>query len=126
MSFVVIVRRIALLALAAPPLWGCQGDDNALALPPDAGSDARADATVHEGGIEASSEASAQDVAEDTSVASDVVTPGSDAQDSLARTSDGSEAQDSLAPPGDGNDGAAQTDASESEEAGGDDGDTGQ
>jgi hypothetical protein len=60
MPFAHVRRLTALSALAAAVLCGCQGDDNTLPLPPDAGSDARADATTaHDGAAEASPESGA-------------------------------------------------------------------
>ncbi len=60
MPFTQFRRLTALSALAAAVLCGCQGDDNTLPLPPDAGSDAHADATTaHDGAAEASSESGA-------------------------------------------------------------------
>ncbi len=60
MPFTHVRRLTALSTLVAAVLCGCQGDDNTLPLPPDAGSDAHADATTaHDGAAEASPESGA-------------------------------------------------------------------
>jgi hypothetical protein len=59
MAFIDVLRFTAASALVGAALCGCQGDDNALPLPPDAGSvDGHSDATAsHDGAAEASTDA---------------------------------------------------------------------
>ena len=59
MVFIDVLRFTAASALAGAVLCGCQGDDNALLLPPDASSaDAHSDAAApHDGAAEASADA---------------------------------------------------------------------
>lgn len=55
MPFTHALRFTVASVLVAAALCGCQGDDNVLPLPPDAGSDAHADATTaHDGAAEGS------------------------------------------------------------------------
>jgi hypothetical protein len=58
MAFIDVLRFTAASALVGAALCGCQGDDNALPLLPDAGSDARSDATAsRDGAAEAGADA---------------------------------------------------------------------
>jgi hypothetical protein len=59
MSFGPVLRVVTVSTWTAVVLCGCQGDDNALPLPVDAGS--HSDATVHDGGVEASSDGALSD-----------------------------------------------------------------
>jgi len=61
MAFIDVLRLTAASALLGAALCGCQGDDNALPLPPDAGSaDAHSDATAsRDAASEASNDAGA-------------------------------------------------------------------
>jgi hypothetical protein len=59
MPFGPVLRVVTVSTWTAVVLCGCQGDDNALPLPVDAGS--HSDATVHDGGVEASSDGALSD-----------------------------------------------------------------
>jgi hypothetical protein len=93
MSFAHVLRFNAASVLVAAALCGCQGDDNVLPLPPDAGSDAHADATAHDGAAEASKDSSSGEASAepDSSDANAVPTDSSsDTAPSEASASDAS------------------------------------
>jgi hypothetical protein len=93
MSLVRVLRRVAVSALFAA-LCACQGDDNTLPLPPDAGaSDARAsDASVDAHVTEASADSHVSDASADSSA------PEDDAVAPVANGPDANDAADATGP----------------------------
>jgi hypothetical protein len=102
MSFTRVLRLTAAATLVIAALCGCQGDDNSLPLPLDAGSHADA-TTVHDGGAEGSTDSGSKDSSPDVSAdaSEDTLVDSSNTSPDDA-TSDAS--SDGLAPLGDAGD----------------------